>query len=399
MKSLPQLDVLERAIHSLGEQLRLNSIQPVPCGLAAGKILAEALVADRDSPAIDVSAMDGFAVRLDEATSQPLAIVGTAAAGEPDQSLSPGTAIRIFTGAPVPRGADTVVQREWTEEKDGLVSLMASASGLFRGQNIRRQGENIRCGQAILPVGTFLSAVRMSVVATFAQPEIKVFRPVRVVILNSGDELIPPGMPVQPWQIRDSNGPVLESLLRQRSWIELVSRETVSDDLSKLVDRLTCWLPKADAILLTGGVSMGDRDYVPQAITEVGGKIVFHRLPIRPGRPILGAIGPAGQLIVGLPGNPVSVAVTARRFALGWLRKLGGLSLEDEAVHLRSLAPSDESKLDLIRYRIVRQLTTGEVELVDARGSGDLVSLGNSHGFIEVPTGESGGGPWPYYPW
>lgn len=383
----------------LADLLDTVGMETVSIEACAGRVLAQPLVADRDNPPMDVSAMDGYAVRLSDLRGEPLKVVGVVAAGSPPIDLPPQTAVRIFTGGPVPSAADAVVRREDTDATGDQVMIRMPPSDLRFGLNIRRRGENIRERQGLLAIGTHLTAAPMSAVASFGESQLSVYSKVRVAILNTGDELIAPGLPVQAWQIRDSNGPVLEAFLRKETWIDVVHRRSVGDQLATLVTALNEQAASADAILLTGGVSMGDYDYVPDAILQCGGKIVFHRLPIRPGRPILGAIGPNGQLIVGLPGNPVSVAITAKRFALMLLRKLGGLRVEPSPNFSVHLTNPDARSLDLLWYRLVRLAGDGQGELLDSRGSGDLVSLAVSDGFVEIPAGQTGVGPWKYFSW
>lgn len=397
--SLPLLDQVTTSISRLTDLIEPVVVETNSIDQCAGRVLAQPLVADRDNPPIDVSAMDGFAIRLADLCGEPLNVVGTAAAGSPPVELHPRTAVRIFTGGPVPTAAEAVVRCEDTDATSNQVRFRVKPNELLFGQNIRRRGENIRSGQTLLSKGTLLSAAPMSAIATFGPAVLSVFSRVRVSILNTGDELVSPGQPAQPWQIRDSNGPVLETLLSQQSWIDVIHRQSVGDKLPNLVSSLNEQLAISDAVMLTGGVSMGDFDFVPEAILQCGGKIIFHRLPIKPGKPILGAIGPNGQLIVGLPGNPVSVAVTARRFALPMLRRRGGLLNPATEMFSIVLQNPDTTILDLIWYRLVKLLGDGKGELLDSRGSGDLVSLTLSDGFIEVPAGQSGVGPWKYYSW
>ncbi len=396
--SLPILDQITASLSRLADLLEPTAFESKSIHDSAGHVLAEPLLADRDSPPIDVSAMDGYAIRLADLRGDSLKVVGTAAAGSPPVELHPQTAIRIFTGAPVPSTAEVVVRREDTELVGDQVSFRVRSNELRYGQNIRRRGENIKSGHVLLAKGTQLSAAPMSAVATFGRSELSVFSRVKVSILNTGDELIPPGEAAQPWQIRDSNGLVLETLLRQQSWLNVIHRHSVGDKMESLVTALNTQLAQSDAVLLTGGVSMGDYDFVPEAILQCGGKIIFHRLPIRPGKPILGAIGSKGQLIIGLPGNPVSVAVTAKRLAMPLLKKIAGFTEENPALFLPISNP-DSQLLDLIWYRLVKLVGDGNVELLDSRGSGDLVSLAMSDGFIEVPAGQSGVGPWKYFSW
>ncbi len=397
--SLPLIDQITTALSRLLDGLDPVSIESVSILECAGRVLAEPLFADRDSPPMDVSAMDGFAIRLADMQGEPLKIIGVAAAGSPPVDLLPRTAVQIFTGGPVPSAAEAVVRREDAEIQNDHVVIRVQPTELRFGLNIRRRAENTRAGHELLAKGTLLSPVAMSAMATFGKSQVSVYSRVRVSILNTGDELVAPGEPAEAWQIRDSNGLVLEAMLRQESWIDIINRQSVGDQMPKLVEALNGQLAISDTVLLTGGVSMGDYDYVPEAILQCGGRIVFHKLPIRPGRPILGAVGPNGQLIIGLPGNPVSVAITAHRYALVLIRKLGGLAEEPTHPFTIRLKNPDAKLLDLIRYRLVKLDNQGQGELLDARGSGDLVSLAFSDGFIEVPAGQHGAGPWKYYPW
>lgn len=401
MKSeLPQLDPIATAIAKLAERLAAVPAESIPPSQAAGRILAEPLAADRDSPALDVSAMDGYALRIEDirrAASQKdhrIAVSGTAAAGGPPLSLVAGEAVRIFTGAPVPPEADCVVQREQTTETEDFVTINVLPEA---GQNIRRQGENIRAGSQVLPAGILLEPSRMAAVATFAPPSISVRRRVKVAVLNTGDELVEVGKPTQPWQIHDSNGPTLESWLGRRGWLDVVHRSRVDDNLASVSAAIASAAEMADAVLLTGGVSMGDADYVPDAILGLGGEIAFHRLPIRPGKPVLGA-SLGGKLLLGLPGNPVSVSVTARVLGLPLLERLAAAETTSPPQNV-SLVNPDDKTLDLIWHRLVKIDATGGVQLVAGRGSGDVVALAASDGIVILPPQASGPGPWPLLRW
>ncbi len=393
MDELPQIDAVTSAIESLAERLQTVGVESCSTEQAFGRVLSEPLLADRDSPAIDVSAMDGYAIRLSDLLGEPLPVLAIAAAGSAPQSLTPGTAVQIFTGAAVPPEADCVIRREDTLELPGRVKIEVPVESLQRGQSIRRRGENTRAGDVVLPEGTVLNAPAVGAVATFGRAQVSVRRRVRVVVLNTGDELANIGAEVQPWQIRDSNGPLLEAWLRQFAWIDFVCRKHVGDTLELVQSAIETHLAEADAILLTGGVSMGDTDFVPEAIAKLGGEVAFHRLPIRPGRPVLGAcLG--GKLLLGLPGNPVSVAVTSRVIGLPLLRKLAGITPTEEPLERCELAEADEKTLSLVWFRLVKIDRNSTVKLIGSQGSGDLVSLSLSHGFVEIPVGGSGNGPW-----
>jgi molybdopterin molybdotransferase len=393
MESLPKLDPVASAIAKLAARLSCVGSESVPTGRSMGRVLAEPLSADRDSPAIDVSAMDGYAICLGDLRSESLPVIGVAAAGAAPLSLPSGAAIRIFTGAAVPAGADCVVRREDTLETASEVKIRVPFASLRLGQNIRRRGENTKAGELVVPRGVILTAPAMGAIATFASNHVTVQQRVRVVVLNTGDELASIGASVEPWQIRDSNGPLLESWLRQLPWVDFICRQPVGDTLDSVREAIAVHLTQADAILLTGGVSMGDTDFVPEAVASLGGELAFHKLPIRPGKPVLGA-SLAGKLVLGLPGNPVSVAVTSRVLGMPLLRKLAGIEPMEESLQRCELANPDDKSLSLVWYRLVKMGADAQVRLIGSQGSGDVVSLAQSDGFVELPMGASGRGPW-----
>lgn len=396
--TLPQVDEVQLAIWRLSDRLKPVTPELICVDDAAGRVLAEPLCADRDSPALDVSAMDGYALRLADAAVDSLPVTGVIPAGSPPMNLPSGAAIKLFTGAPVPPGSELVVRREDTTEHADRVTINVPANVLKLGQNIRRRGENVSAGATVLDAGTVLTPIAMAALASFGGRRVSVQRLVQVAVLNTGDELVHAGESVEEWQIRDSNGPLLAETLKAWPWCELSFRRSVSDQLDQLCEALQASLEKADAVLLTGGVSMGDTDYVPAAVEALGGEIIFHRLPIRPGKPILGAVV-AGKLVLGLPGNPVSVAVTSRVFGLPLLRKLAGILPVAEAQLSVKLDDADTKELPLVWYRLVNLDASGSVRLTKSLGSGDLVSMAGSDGFVEVPPGCNGAGPWTFTRW
>lgn len=400
LPQLPKLNHPDEAIERICGLLSRLSVEQVEQHHALGRVLAEPIQTDRPSPPLDVSAMDGFAFRLSDLNSKLMFVSGTSQAGHPAPTLVTGQAVRIFTGAPVPAGADVVVKREDTEEQADRFELKVEASSLRVGQNIRRCGENAAVGSEVLAVGTEIGPAQMVAIATFASSQICVYRRARVAVINTGDELIEGGSPALPHQIRDSNGPLLESLVRKRPWLQLTSRSRVADRYEALRTHIEQLLKENDALLLTGGVSMGDTDHVPNVLRDLGAAIVFHKLPIRPGKPILGAVGPQGQAILGLPGNPVSVAATALRIAFPVLKHLSGFGSILPAMLPATLVDPDQKSIPLHWYRPVqfcRDSSSGtlQVRLTPNLGSGDVVALSASDAFIEIPLNESTHqGPW-----
>ncbi|QDT08493.1 molybdopterin molybdotransferase MoeA [Planctomycetes bacterium K23_9] len=388
------------AIRELANQLavvkaRLNADD------CTGRVLADDVVADRDSPAADVSAMDGYAIRLADLSDQnTVAVTGEAAAGEKPPSMQSDGVVRIFTGAIVPDQCEAVVKREDTEESDGSIRFRQSAMQTQAGDNIRRAGENAKGGSTVLSAGVRITAAHRATMANFGADRVSVFAPVRVTVITTGDEVgkFDDAAP-QPWQLRNSNQSSIASLLSQPAWIKHVASVHAVDDREQLAQTLTTALTDSDAVILTGGVSMGDYDYVPEIVRQVGGEVVFHGLPVRPGKPILGAATADGKLIVGLPGNPVSATIGCHRFAMPLLAKMSGQKNWRSNCPVVHLSNAGSKTIPLHWMRLVRLIDHGVAEPVQSLGSGDLVSLGQSTGYVELPPGETGNGPWPYYAW
>jgi len=406
------LDELQTKHLLLGARLRVVEPERIEVSQATGRILARPILNFRDSPALDISAMDGYAFRYSELENRLLRpdsdqaqaggdcfeVTGVAAAGARRLVLSPDTAIRIFTGGVVPQGADVVIPRERCREESDRVWVTIPLDQIPLGWNIRRQGENAKQDEVGLQAGCCIDGPRMSsIVSMNREAQIDVSRKVRVTIINTGDELMGMDSPIEAWQIRDSNGPLLESMLRACPWIEW-NRVSARDDLSEIQTRLKEALDVSDAVLLTGGVSMGDTDHVPAAVRHCRAEVIFHRLAIRPGAPVLGAVGSEGQLIMGLPGNPVSVAVTFRRLGLELLDRMAR-RVSGRRKWKIQVAGSDSKTLGLVWYRLVQIQADGTALLLSNQGSGDIRSLGLSDGFIEVPPGSLSQGMFPFYDW
>jgi molybdopterin molybdotransferase len=406
------LDELQTKHLLLGARLRVVEPERIEVSQATGRILARPILNFRDSPALDISAMDGYAFRYSELENRLLRpdsdqaqaggdcfeVTGVAAAGARRLVLSPDTAIRIFTGGVVPQGADVVIPRERCREESDRVWVTIPLDQIPLGWNIRRQGENAKQDEVGLLAGCCIDGPRMSsIVSMNREAQIDVSRKVRVTIINTGDELMGMDSPIEAWQIRDSNGPLLESMLRACPWIEW-NRVSARDDLSEIQTRLKEALDVSDAVLLTGGVSMGDTDHVPAAVRHCRAEVIFHRLAIRPGAPVLGAVGSEGQLIMGLPGNPVSVAVTFRRLGLELLDRMAR-RVSGRRKWKIQVVGSDTKTLGLVWYRLVQIQADGTALLLANHGSGDIRSLGLSDGFIEVPPGSLSQGMFPFYDW
>jgi molybdopterin molybdotransferase len=389
----------EEALDALCQRLKPVTAETVSLERAAGRVLAAPVHADRDSPPCDVSSMDGYAVRLADLHQPALEVAGEAAVGQPPPPLPLGKAVRIFTGAPVPPDTEAVIQREHVGEERQQIVLRALPTPAVRGLNIRRQGENVCAGQPVLAEGTLITPAAVASLASFGAARLSVQRRLRVGIINTGSELVAPEAHPAPWHIRDTNGPALAALLAKRAWLDVLPPLRVRDDYAAIRSLLADTVAQCDAVLLTGGVSAGQYDFVPDVVAALGGEIIFHRLPTRPGAPVLGALGPQAQAILGLPGNPVSAMIAARRLVWAVLRQSAGFAAPRMPVPAVRLTNADDQSLRLWWFRLVRLTGPGAAELIPTQGSGDVVSLGRSDGFVELPPAMSGAGPWPFYAW
>jgi molybdopterin molybdotransferase len=300
--------------------------EPVALEEALGRVLAADVVAGEDVPAFDNSAMDGFAVRAADTDGagpgSPVAlrVASESRAGAPaKRRLEAGEAFRISTGGMLPEGADAVVRVEEVTEADGSISFELDVSP---GRDIRRAGEDIRSGDAILSPGTVLDAAELGVLASLAVPEPRCARRPRLALVSTGDELLGPDEPMRPGGVRNSNAHTLPALARAAG-AEVVSNERCPDDPDGTREALAEAL-EADVAVVCGGVSVGPHDHVKAAYRALGAEQVFWGVALRPGRPTWFGDGEGGVLAFGLPGNPVSAFVTFVLFVRPALRALAG---------------------------------------------------------------------------
>ena len=284
----------------------LTAQETLPLVQCFGRILASDVVSPLDVPGFDNSAMDGYAVRLaDIASGQPLPVAGKSFAGQPYHGEWPaGTCIRIMTGAPVPEGCEAVVMQEQTEQTDNGVRFTVEVRS---GQNIRRRGEDISAGAVVFPAGTRLTTAELPVIASLGIAEVPVIRKVRVALFSTGDELQLPGQPLGDGQIYDTNRLAVHLMLEQLG-CEVINLGIIPDDPEKLRAAFIEADNAADVVISSGGVSVGEADYTKTILEELG-EIAFWKLAIKPGKPF--AFGKlSNSWFCGLPGNPVSAALT-----------------------------------------------------------------------------------------
>lgn len=301
---------------------RGRATEQVPTRRADGRVLAADVVAPIALPAFDNSAMDGFAVRhadLSAAGPATLELAGEQFAG-PDLGLSvgPGQCVRITTGAPLPSGADTIVIREDAVEQDGRVQVPA---GIRAGAHVRRQGEDVVAGEVVLRAGQVLTPARIGLAAALGIDRLDVATRPTVAVFASGDELAEPGMPLRPGQVYNSNREQLMAQLRAAG-LEPVAWPTLPDDPVLIAAVLDDAVENFDLVLTCGAVSAGEKDHLPRWL-QARGRIRFWKVRMRPGMPVL--FGEAGRaLVLGLPGNPVSVLATFHVFGRALLDALQG---------------------------------------------------------------------------
>ena len=381
----------------LSQVTAIEDVEPVALDEALGRTLANDATGDVDVPAFDNSAMDGYAVRADDvadasaAAPVKLPVVGVIPAGSvPDAPLEPGRACRIFTGAPMPQGADTVVMQEDTEAREGAVLIRKSAP---LGRNVRLRGEDLRAGQVVLSKGTVLRPQELGVLASAGHARVAVVRAPRVAILSTGTELV--GVEETPGlgQVRNSNRHTLAALVREAGGVPVIGDgvdDAVRDTLDATQAAMEAASRDADVIVTSGGVSVGDYDLVLRALEGLGWREVFYKVRMKPGHPT--AAGFLGdKLFFGLPGNPVSVMVTFLQFVAPALRAMLG--------HAHCLPQHVDGVLDqaykgrgdrehLVPCRLVpTERGPWRADIAGAHGSGILTSLSRAQGLVVVPTG------------
>jgi len=317
---LPVSEALERILASAGEVM---PVEIVPLRDAHRRTLAQNLIAARDQPPFPASAMDGYALRAADVSQVPakLRVIGTSAAGHAfDGSLRAGEAVRIFTGAPVPPGADTIVIQEDAQAGEGCVTVKESAAV---GRHIRAAGLDFAAGEVLLKAGHRITARDLALIAAAGLGRLPVRRKPRVALLATGDELAQPGDPLKPAQIVASNSFAVAGMVRAFG-AEPIDLGIARDDLSetKMAVR-TALDQKADILITLGGASVGDHDLVQQALTQAGMRLGFWRIAMRPGKPLMHGLLDEMR-VLGFPGNPVSSMVCALIFLRPLIRaKLG----------------------------------------------------------------------------
>ncbi len=376
---MPVEEALERLL-ALADTASIAETEQVALAEAEGRVLAHELVAGLDLPPWPNSAMDGYALRLADWQGEPLRVTQRIFAGHAPQPLEPGTCARIFTGAPLPEGADCVEMQENTEVlEDGRVRFLEP---LALAQNVRPKGQETRVGEQVMSAGTRLGPIQLGLAATLGFATLEVRRRPRVAVLSTGDELVEPGLALGPGQIYNSNRRLLVSWL-QRLGCTVVDAGILPDDLERTRQCLG-GLGDVDLILSTGGVSVGEADFLGLALREAG-ELSLWKLAIKPGKPL--TFGHyQGVPVIGLPGNPASTLVTFGLLTRPYLLRRMGVA---HVAPLRFSVPAgfEWPKAGTRREYLRARIEEGRVRIYKNQSSGVLRSAAWADGVVEVLEG------------
>ena len=397
---------VEDAYHQVRATASLLPPETVPLAQAVGRVLRQAVVADRDFPPYNRVTMDGIALCYNSlaAGQTTFPIERTQLAGaEPAPLVNPRAAVEIMTGAALPPGTDTVIRYEDLDFSDApsrQATVRVAPPRL--GHNVHAQGSDQPAGAPLLAPGLVLSPAEIAVAATVGAATLAVARRPRVAVVSTGDEIVDIEATPLPHQIRRSNGPMLSAALALAG---CESQEFhLVDDLASLKAELPALLTGFDAVLLSGGVSKGQADFLPQALREIGVTEVFHRVAQRPGQPFWFGQAPGGTVVFALPGNPVATFANYYRYVQPWLRQCQGLPAEASQPAFAELAGPVDFKPTLTYFLAVRLEYDPSGRLLahptPTAGSGDLAGLLAADGLLELaaePTHFAAGTAWPVW--
>jgi len=358
-----------------------------PLAACVGRVLAEDVDAERDQPPFDRVTMDGIAIPYRDfaAGTRSFECVGTQAAGAaPLATAAPAQCVEVMTGTALPHGTDTVVPVERVQ-RQGADATIAADAAVGAGQFVHKRGSDHVAGTRVLRAGTLLRPPEIAVLAGAGRATALVADLPRVAVISTGDELVEAGKPVAPHQIRSTNDRAIEASLTQHR-LGHVTRARLRDDADALaiaIDRLDTDL---DVLVLSGGVSMGQFDFVPSVLAELGAKLVFHKVEQRPGRPMWFGLSARGKPIFALPGNPVSTLVCTTRYLLPALRHAAGLAAP--APELVELTAAVDASPTMTLFVPVALSSSERGTLLAAphttNTSGDFVALAGTDGFVEL---------------
>lgn len=378
---------VEQAEKLILENTTKIPVEKVAISDALGRILAEDLCADRDFPPFNRVTMDGIAIRHEQLSNKKTSflIEATAAAGNSEKTLqNPENCVEVMTGAMIPLGADAVIRYEDIEIKDKTANITIDTNEIRVGQNIHPQGSDRKNGDIIVPKGRKLSPAEIGVAATIGKHEILVQRKLRAVVISTGEEIVPITEMPLPHQIRTSNGYALQACLK--NWGLETENVLLPDDQAIIEAKIAEFIETFDVLILSGGVSAGKFDFVPQALENQGVKKLFHKVSQRPGKPFWFGKSANGTAVFALPGNPVSTFMCLNRYFKKWLDASQGI--ENEQL-MAELAEDFTFKPELTFFLQVKlsYSLNGKIlaSPIEGHGSGDLANLVEADAFLELP--------------
>jgi len=369
-----------------------DAIQPfetetVALDACSGRVLRQTVVAERDQPPFDRVTMDGIAVRHADFAdgTRRFPIQATQHAGDEVLVLEAGRCIEIMTGASLPEGADCIVPVERIEVASGEAVIEAGYEARAR-QFVHARGSDHAEGTKLLEPGTLVTPADVAIIASAGLAKVDVASKPVVRVISTGNELVPAGEPIAPHQVRLSNGPAVVAMLAAHGYDD-TQHDHLPDDPGTLRERLAAHLAESNVLVLSGGVSMGKADFVPQVLDDLGVSVVFHRISQRPGKPMWFGMGPDGQAVFALPGNPVSTLVCCRQYVIPALRRASGIG--NERVEFASLAQPVTFAPALTCFlpaKLVSNAAGTVLALpVHTNTSGDFASLTGTDGCVELP--------------
>lgn len=363
-------------------------VESLPLEQCIAQTLRQDIFAERDNPPFDRVCMDGIALKSEtfSAGRRTYLIEATQAAGAPPLALSsPQQAIEVMTGAVLPVGTDCIIPLEEYELANGTATVKADASGKpYR--NVQRRGEDSERGVPMLRAGVRLGAPEIAVVASAGLAGVAVSRQPRFMVVSTGDELVEPGEPIAEHQVRRSNAYAVVACLRGRGFTR-VAHDHILDDETMLRERLALHLAHADVLILSGGVSKGKFDLVPKVLKHLGVEEVFYQVAQRPGMPLWFGVGPKGQAVFGVPGNPVSTLVCVVRYVIAAMAAaMGAPAIVPEAVALAEPVRLHRAVAYFLPVAIQSDASGRRLALPrPPNGPGDFLALAAADGFVELP--------------
>ncbi|MEO8224581.1 MAG: molybdopterin molybdotransferase MoeA [Gammaproteobacteria bacterium] len=359
---------------------------------ARGEVLRQSITAERDQPPFDRVTMDGIAIRRIAVTAglRNFQVAGTQAAGSAPVPLpDERSCVAVMTGAALPAGADTVVPVERIA-RDGTTATIEAGYEPVAGQFVHRRASDHTRGAPLLSPGTLLGATEMAILTVGGSDTVEVARRPAIAVISTGDELVEVGQPLGPTQIRTSNDRAIVAALATRGFSRC-SRRHLPDDRAVLYSELRALLATQDVLILTGGVSMGEFDFVPQVLQELGMELVFHKVLQRPGMPLWFGVSPTGKPVFALPGNPVSSLVCLVRYVAPALVTALGAAARPEPVVCLARDVRFEPDLTYFLPVTLDYTANGQCLAVPrpTNTSGNFIALGGTDGFVELPRGQA----------